>query len=410
MRWTTRYLLTLLALVILGSCSGPNIRPRIRVAVDGSVGPWSSLEPLNDPDHFQFLVVTDRTGGERSGVFEDAIRKINLLQPEFVVSVGDLIEGYTNEVRQIHAEWDEFDEFVARLDMPFFYVAGNHDYTNPVMAEIWKERYGPSYYHFVYKDVLFLCLNSEEKLDGHKSTALLDKQFDYFRKVLDAHPDVRWTLVFAHKPMWLYKDTVRWPEFEQLLSNRPHSVFAGHHHNYVKYERHDQSYLMLGTTGGGNHLRGVHYGEFDHVVWITMTDNGPLLANLMLEGIWDEDIRTEDDLRRVDGLMRSLRHEIAAMDDTQLTLRVRNDSDFEWDFECRMADHPAVSNSSTVRAKLAPNSLEIFTLDYQVSCEEFDPKKRIVMQQTFTTALEGEPDLVVDRSVRLPLCVASDDD
>ena len=39
--------------------------------------------------------MSDRTGGNRWGVFQDAIFKLNLLQPEFVMSVGDMIQGYT---------------------------------------------------------------------------------------------------------------------------------------------------------------------------------------------------------------------------------------------------------------------------------------------------------------------------
>ncbi len=44
--------------------------------------------------------------------------------------------------------------------MPFFYVPGNHDIAGEASAQVWKERFGPAYYHFIYRDVLFLCLNS----------------------------------------------------------------------------------------------------------------------------------------------------------------------------------------------------------------------------------------------------------
>ena len=46
--------------------------------------------------------------------------------------------------------------------MPFFYVPGNHDVTNPEMEKIWEEKFGRRYYHFVYNDVLFLILNSDD--------------------------------------------------------------------------------------------------------------------------------------------------------------------------------------------------------------------------------------------------------
>ena len=87
--------------------------------------------------------------------------KVNLLEPAFVVSVGDLIEGYTSDQTRLDKEWDEFEGFIDQLDVPFFYTPGNHDMSNSVMSETWRARFGPSYYHFVYKDVVFLVINSE---------------------------------------------------------------------------------------------------------------------------------------------------------------------------------------------------------------------------------------------------------
>src|SRR6476619_5408301 len=54
--------------------------------------PWTSLTPNTTADQFQFAIVSDRTGGHRAGVFSKAVQQVNLLQPEFVMSVGDLIE------------------------------------------------------------------------------------------------------------------------------------------------------------------------------------------------------------------------------------------------------------------------------------------------------------------------------
>src|SRR5262245_50556126 len=54
--------------------------------------PWTSLTPNVAGDQFQFAIVSDRTGGHRQGVFSKAVQQVNLLQPAFVMSVGDLIE------------------------------------------------------------------------------------------------------------------------------------------------------------------------------------------------------------------------------------------------------------------------------------------------------------------------------
>src|SRR5438067_12419368 len=122
--------------------------------------PWTNLHFNNDPDEFQFAIVGDRTGRHRPGVFEKGISKLNLLRPEFVMSVGDMIEGYTKDEVEIDQQWDEIEGFTAKLEAPYFYVPGNHDLSNPVQAKKWRERFGPAYYHFVYRDVLFLCINT----------------------------------------------------------------------------------------------------------------------------------------------------------------------------------------------------------------------------------------------------------
>ena len=57
--------------------------------------PWTSEEFNDDPNDFQFMIVGDRTGGANiEGTFGLAMNQINLLQPGFVINVGDSIEGY----------------------------------------------------------------------------------------------------------------------------------------------------------------------------------------------------------------------------------------------------------------------------------------------------------------------------
>ena len=262
--------------------------------------PWTHLQFNNDPANFQFAIIADRTGGMRPGVFEKGVDRLNLLQPEFVVSVGDLIGGYTEDENRMDAEWDEFDKIAARFEMPFFYLAGNHDITNPRMAPKWRERYGPAYHHFVYQDVLFLLLNSEDPKYN-----IGDDQTRWISQTLETNPDVRWTLVFIHRPPWdRGSDKNGWNQVVDLLGDRPYTVFAGHTHRYLKEERNGRQYYVLATTGGSSRLEGVEAGRFDHVTWVTMSDQGPVIANLLLDGILPGDIRTEYTRSLTDPLFR----------------------------------------------------------------------------------------------------------
>jgi len=61
--------------------------------VETGAKPWTHLSFHNDPNDFQFAIVADRTGGHRPGVFPAAVGKLNLLRPEFVLTVGVLYDG-----------------------------------------------------------------------------------------------------------------------------------------------------------------------------------------------------------------------------------------------------------------------------------------------------------------------------
>jgi hypothetical protein len=282
----------LLSLAVFSRSSGPP-RPSsgLQVAV-ADRNPWTHLKLNNGPDLFRFAIVSDRTGGHRAGVFARAVEQLNWLQPEFVITVGDLIEGDKKE--DVPGEWDEFQEFVGKLQMPFFYVPGNHDYGGPVRTPEWRKRFGRGNYHFVYKDVLFLVLNSNMEKDKRR---LGQQQIDEAARVLRANRQARWTFVFLHHALWALPngeqtaDGKDWLAVEKALAGRKYTVFCGHGHQYRKWVRQGMNYYMLGTTGGASPLSGPRWGFFDHVTWVTLRPDGPMLANLLLDGIYPEDLR-----------------------------------------------------------------------------------------------------------------------
>ena len=286
-----RYSLLIAAILFFSfaGCAGPQLIEFRSPAIDGA-RPWTDHSFKNDPKDFQFVIVTDRTGRHRPGVFKKAMLQINLLQPEFVICVGDLIEGYTDNHDTLKQQYGEMDAILESLEMRFFRVVGNHDITNAVMADVYRERYGLPYYHFVYKNALFLIVSTEDP----SGLNISDTQVDYFHKALKDNKNVRWTFVFMHRPLFVEHDGklhAGWSKIENMVKDRPHSVFAGHWHTYAKHNKHGQSYIRLATTGAVSKLRGIGAGEFDHIVWVTLTDKGPRIANLMLDGIHDENLR-----------------------------------------------------------------------------------------------------------------------
>ena len=300
--------------------------------------PWSDKPALTDADRFSIAIMTDRTGGHRPGIWMQAVERINWLRPDFVVSVGDLIEGYTEDDQEIARQWTEFLGFIDQMQMKFFFVPGNHDVTNPKLHAIWKEQFGREWYSFDYKGVHFVCLNSEDP-----SAHIGDEQLAWLAEDLKANQQARWTLVFLHKPIWTYSerdvqagnpDSSNWSRVSELLGERPHTVFAGHVHHYVQYERQGRHYYSLATTGGSSQLRGVPFGEFDHITWLTMEKDGPRVANLLLDGILPANVVTEKSIERFREFLQlvNINIEPIFISDTeiqtgQINIRLRNGFD-----------------------------------------------------------------------------------
>jgi hypothetical protein len=311
------------AAIFLSACGGASdSMHEHELAHDIHAGPkpWTEKKLDAGDDKFTFAVFSDLTGGERERVFEIAIAQLNLLRPELIMNVGDLIEGDSKDPAGLAEEWDSFDRRAGMARAPVFYAGGNHDLTGELLRNVWEERYGRRYYHFVYKDVLFLVLDTEDntaermqeifelrnaaiaiyKSDGGEaferteyaglperlSGTIGPEQSRYFVDIIGHHADVRWTFLFMHKPAWTKDGETTFAAIEAALGDRPYTVFSGHQQVYGYEERLGRDYVQLSTTGGEQYPE---YGRsMDHVTLVTVDDTGVDIANLLLSGILDK--------------------------------------------------------------------------------------------------------------------------
>jgi len=282
--------------------------------------PWTSHPAGKPADQFTFAIIGDLNSGERAGVLEVAVEQINLLRPEFILSIGDLVEGGSEDTVQLKKEYDHFDERIEKANAPFFHLGGNHDLTNPVMRTYWEHRYGKRYYHFIYQNVLFLMMDSEDyseermweiykarkhalalldsgktelaeqteyfKMPERGTGEISDEQSAYFEKVIADHPEVRWTFVLMHKPVWLREEKGNLSRVENALGARNYTVINGHLHKYSYTERNHRDYIMVATTGGGQDAKSDR--AFDHLTLVSFNEDGPSIANLRMDGILDK--------------------------------------------------------------------------------------------------------------------------
>lgn len=316
--------LSLFLLLALAACAArPSSESRQAVFehdFSGSSVPWTPAGFDDGDGKFTFALFSDLTGGEREGVFDVAVAQLRLLRPELIINVGDLIEGGDVTHAQLEQQWDTFDQRAGRARAPVFHVGGNHDLSSTEQWEVWEARYGRRYYHFIYKDVLFLVLDTEDnppefqrhlneirlhaitvqetegweafdateygQLEERKSGRIGAAQAEYFRGVIARHPQVRWTFLLLHKPAWERPGEENFSTIEKALEGQPYTVFYGHLHAYLHNQRHGRDYIRLGTTGG-SHAPGEPMA-IDHVALVTVSADGVDIANLRMSGIFDK--------------------------------------------------------------------------------------------------------------------------
>ena len=287
----------LLAIVLAG-CTSDHCFKADLGGYTGTQRPWTHLDFLDADGDFRFAVIADRTGGDYRGAWTNTLAKVNLLRPEFAICVGDLIPSGWAERKSVLAQRMELDAQVRTLIPPFFAVPGNHDvyYTSDpedCAREMWEKFFGPTYYSFIYRDCLFLVLDSMEVPSGQGGLSAV--QYEWAERQLAAHSGVRWTFIFMHTPaVW---PSMRWERFEDTaLRDRRYTVFAGDWHTYMHVKRNGHDYYALSVSGGcspyHDHnfhgrpvLMGPEYGEMDHVAWVTMSKDGPMVANIMTDGV-----------------------------------------------------------------------------------------------------------------------------
>lgn len=275
---------------------------------------FDAPEPLKG--QIRFAIIGDLTGGERDGVFKVASKGIEQMQPDFIMSIGDLIEGGTEDEAQMNSEWATFQNNLGNKGIPFYPAVGNHDISNAKMRTWYEKTIGPRYYHFVYQNSLFIVMDSEDftdafftdlkvkrnqaievykkdpaqfenteyaKLSQRYYGEISDNQRDYVIDAIQENPNVRWTFIFMHKPVWQNEQEKNFKAIETELMGRNYTVFNGHVHSYQYTQRLGQDYIQLATSGGK--IFEDQLVNMDHIMWVGLSGDKPTYLNIKLDGM-----------------------------------------------------------------------------------------------------------------------------
>ena len=243
-----------------------------------------------ETDAFTFAVFGDRTGGPAEGIeiLKKAVADTNLFEPDLVMTVGDLIQGYNDKSAWI-PQMQEYKSVMGKLLCPWFPVAGNHDVyfrgqDRPKRHHEanFEMHFGPLWYAFEHKGSWFITLFSDEgnPETGEKSfnepelQRMSPEQFEWLKSVLQKAKTSDHVFLFLHHPRWLgrnYGDD--WEKVHEALvaAGNVRAVFAGHIHR-MRYDgpRDGIEYVTLATVGGGQSGLSENAGFLHHYNLVTV--------------------------------------------------------------------------------------------------------------------------------------------
>ena len=253
---------------------------------DGGARDGQTVRAEPRPRVQRIAILPDRTTGRDWGLpyLEAAVEDLNIVRPDAVFTVGDMVQGYTRDRERWEREVRDYLARVGRLVPAFYPTPGNHDVisgtrspTDRAFADLYRERFGPAYYSVELDLATAIVLFSDEGL-GDGKIVLGDAQLAWLAGALDAaKARGKPTFLLMHRPLWR-SASVKWQERVQPLLERAgvDAVIAGHFHALQRDpDEGGVQYHIVGTCGGMIDQHPLA-GQLQHLTFVDCSADGSL--------------------------------------------------------------------------------------------------------------------------------------
>ncbi|MEW5796578.1 MAG: metallophosphoesterase [Candidatus Zixiibacteriota bacterium] len=270
----------------------------------------------------RFAILGDRTGDHQEGVYEAVVAEVEQMRPDFVMTVGDMIEGYISDTVEMNKQWDEYLGIVKQLTMPIYFTPGNHDITSDAMEPTYRARVAAPYYSFDHRGIHFVILDNSRT---ENPSEIDEAQITWLREDLAKSSAACYTFVFFHKPFWYKTLGDGQPDalHDIFNVNGVDAVFTGHFHKYFSAEFDGVVYTSIGSSGGQTEES--PDGLLYHFGWVTVDGDGVHIGPIKKDAVLPWDVQTVAGMRAANTVKESgitfaqpvrLSNELALVDGT----------------------------------------------------------------------------------------------
>lgn len=260
----------------------------------------------NDDEIFFTFITDTHVQPERNAIqgFNKAIDEINKLNPDFVITGGDLIyDALGVGYERADSLFNIYSEMIKKINSPVYNTIGNHDvfgwYEKSKVPrdhkefgkQMYKNRLGKTYYSFTYKGIKIFVLDSiEEVPEKGKYYGYINKeQIEWLKDELNKTDTTTMLIISTHIPFITTLSQIRGGSMvanerglvvenakEVLELFNKHNlrlVLQGHLHYYEELNIMNKVKFITGGAVSGRWWLGDNQGLQEGFVVIRIKDN-----------------------------------------------------------------------------------------------------------------------------------------